>query len=318
MTYEESLAKAKELIQTAKSVAVVTHENPTFDSLGSSLALYLGLTSLGKSVSVVCPDPVTVELSNFIGADKVTNELGKKNFIISLDYVDGSIEKVSYNIEGNKFNLVIEPRSGFEPFSADKVHYSYDGATADVVLVVDTIHLGGLKKLYEGNQDFFAAKAIINLDRHPNNAQYGQVNLVDSGASSTAELAAELMATLGVKLITDIGTNLLNAVYAATSNFQNPNVTAMAFEVASVCLKAGAKRFAPAAGEGLPLTLTPGQAIPAVPRQPPQVAPQPVARPAVPPPPVTPAAPTAGPQPPAPAPADWLKPKIFKSSGSLL
>lgn len=327
MTYEESLAKTKELIQAAKSVAVVTHENPTFDSMGASLALYLGLTSLGKNVTIVCPDPMTVELSNFVAADKVINELGKKNFIVSLDYVDGSIEKVSYNIEGNKFNLVIEPRAGFEPFSADKVHYSYDGAATDVILVVDTIHLGGLKKLYEGNKDFFATKPIINLDCHPNNAQYGQVNLVDSGASSTVELAAELLATLGVKLTADIGTNLLNAVYAATNNFQNPNVTAMAFEVASVCLKTGAKRFAPSAGEGVLRGVLPSQPVPIVQKQPAQPVPPPAAGPVAPASPITPAAPTAvsqppppkpAAQPPAPAPADWLKPKIFKSSGSLL
>ncbi len=121
MDYEQALTKAKEMVGNAKEVVIVTHGNPTMDSLGGSLALCLGLISLGKKASVICPDPITVGLSSFVGVDKVSKEFGKKNFVISLDYEDGSIEKVSYNIEGKKFNLVVEHRPGYEPFVADKV-----------------------------------------------------------------------------------------------------------------------------------------------------------------------------------------------------
>ncbi len=169
----EDLTKVKELFDKAQEVLIVTHERPTFDSIGSSLSLFLGLSGLGKKVTVACLDPMTVALSNFIGVNKIVSDLAKKNFIISLDYIDGSIEKVSYNIEGDKFNLVIEPRPGFEPFSSDKVYYSYAGGNADLVVSVDTIHLGGLGKLYEDNKDLFADKPIINVDYHPNNSHYG-------------------------------------------------------------------------------------------------------------------------------------------------
>ena len=108
---------------------------------------------------------------------------------------------------------------------------------------VDTLDLPDLGSVYEQQKDVITSKSVINIDFHSNNTNYGALNLVDPGASSTTELIAELLATLGVKLTVDIATNLLNAIYAATNNFQNANVTSMAFEVASVCLKAGAKRF---------------------------------------------------------------------------
>ncbi|MBI5620087.1 DHH family phosphoesterase, partial [Candidatus Gottesmanbacteria bacterium] len=235
--------KTKDLLDKAQDILIVTHEHPTHDSMGSVLALYLGLAGLGKRVTVACPDPVTVELSGYVGANKVVTELANKNFVISLDYVDGSIEKVSYNIEGSKFNLVIEPRAGFESFSEDKVHFSHSGVSADVIIAVDTIHLGGLKKLYEENKGLFAGKPIINVDRHPNNAKYGTVNITDSQASSTAELVGHLLSDLGVALTADIATNLINALYAATNSFQAPSVTAGAFQLAAASLKAGAKRF---------------------------------------------------------------------------
>ncbi len=323
MDYETALQKAKELVTNAKDIVVVTHGNPTMDSMGGSLALMLGLASLGKQSTVICPDPMTVGLSSFVGADKVGKEFGKKNFVVSLDYEDGSIEKVSYNIEGKKFNLVIEHRPGFAPMTADKAQYSYQGVNADLIITVDSLTLTDFGAVYEQHKDMFAGKQIINIDFHNANANYGAINLVDPGASSTSELVAEFLATLGVKLTTDIATNLLNAIYAATNNFQNTNVTSMAFEVASVCLKAGAKRFGVAddsTRRAVPAAVTGGPVtdIPVVTPKPVQSEPKvyinnnPVSSPSVPQQTVQP--PSAPSAPVTPPPDDWLKPMIFKSS----
>ncbi len=293
MDHTSELAKIRDLIEKANDILIVSHERPTFDSIGSSLALYLGLLSLGKKVTVACPDPVTVALSSFIGVNKITSDLGKKNFIISLDYVDGSIEKVSYNIEGDKFNLVIEPRTGFEAFTPEKVHYNYASANFDLIFAINTIHLGGLKKLYESERELFASKTLVNIDRHANNAHYGAVNLLDPTAAATAELVGKLLAASGIKLTADMATNLLNALYGATNSFQ-ATVTAGAFELAAACLTAGGRRFS---------SLPPVEEVPVetVASLEPKVqvgTPLPVA------------AHREGSQ----APADWLKPKIFKSS----
>lgn len=300
MDFQADFVKVKDLVDKAAEILIVTHERPTFDSIGSSLALSLGLAGLGKRVTIACPDPITVELSSFVGVNKVSSDLAKKNFIISLDYVDGSIEKVSYNIEGNKFNLVIEPRPGFESFSPDKVSYSYGGGNAELILAVDTIHLGGLKQIYEANKELFSTRPVINVDHHPNNSHFGAHNIVDPSASSTAELTAQLLSSLGVALTVDIATNLLNALYGATNSFQGPSVSSSAFEVAAVCVKAGGKRFSKISpAEEVPTRETVadvGVPKPSV-KQQQKAAPQP--------------------QPQAPAgqaPADWLKPKIFKSS----
>jgi len=316
MEVNGDIAKAKDLIEKANEILIVTHENPTQDSIGSTLSLYLGLISLGKKVTVACPDPMTVGLSNYVGVDKIQQDLGQKNFIISLDYIDGSIEKVSYNIEGDKFNLVIEPRPGYEPFSAEKAHYSHGGATADIIIAVDTIHLGGLRKLYEGEKDLYASKSLVNIDRHTNNARYGQINIVDGKASSTVELVTQLLSVLGVRLTEDIATNILNALYATTDSFQNPAVSAFAFEVAAACVKAGGKRFtgllAPEEFPKTEVSAPVGQVPESTVRQGQSQHPLPEPRPVH----EQKSAVESKPKPPKPnqAPEDWLKPKIFKSS----
>jgi c-di-AMP phosphodiesterase-like protein len=313
MDFTNDITKIKGLLETAQDVLIVTHEHPTHDSIGSALALSLGLTSLGKKVTVACPDPMIVELSNYVGAQKIVNVLGKKNFVISLDYVEGSIEKVSYNIEGDKFNLVIEPRVGFDTFSEDKVHYSHSGQSAQLIFTVDTIHLGGLKKLYEDDKDLYASKPIVNIDRHANNAHFGHTNMVDDSASSTAEIVHTLLVGLGVGMSEDIATNLLNAVYAATQNFQMQTIKASAFELAAKAVAAGGKRFATRVVQE---EITHGgESVASEPKKIEQSVPvttqAPAAAPVVPP---QPALPVQAAPKPQKAPPEWLKPKIFKSS----
>jgi nanoRNase/pAp phosphatase (c-di-AMP/oligoRNAs hydrolase) len=300
MDLTADITKVKDLLDKAQNVLIATHDHPTFDSIGSALTLSIGLSSLGKRVTVVCPDPMTVDLSNFIGVQKIQKETSGKNFVISLDYAEGSIEKVSYNIEGNKFNLVIEPRPGYDGFSEDKVHYTHGGGSADLIFTVDTDHTGALKKVYDDNKELFAGKPVVNVDRHPNTAKFGTVNLVDPNASSTVEVISQILSHIGVALTTDIATNVLNALYSATDNFQNPNVSVASFELAAACLKAGGIRFR---GVGVaPSEEVPARETIAV-KSPAQIMEsKPVARPA----PVV----SSG-----QAPPDWLKPKIFKSSG---
>ena len=315
----QEFTKSRELIEKSQDILIVTHEHPTADSIGSSLSLMLGLISLGKKVTVVCPDQITVELSNFIGVNKIVSDVSKQNFTISLDYVEGSIEKVSYNIEGEKFNLVIEPRPGFPPILKEKVQYAYTGAPCDLILSVDTIHLGGLKRIYENEKDLFASKQIISIDRHPNNARYGVVNLIES-KTTTAEIVAKLLDTLGIPLTEDIATNILNALFEGTGNFSHPQVSSSTFELAAKCIIAGGKKFRahisdshvheeniltqteePSPGQE-PLLMTEAGDVGTHETKEGDL----------------PGAPSTPVQTTHTTPDDWLKPKIFKTSGHLL
>jgi nanoRNase/pAp phosphatase (c-di-AMP/oligoRNAs hydrolase) len=314
MIESTELIKLKELVEKAQDIMIVTHERPTPDSVGSALALYLGFVNSGKKVTISCPDAMTVELSSFIGVNKISSEVQKKNFVISLDYVEGSIEKVSYNIESNKFNLVIEPRPGFDSFSSDKVQFYNSGANADLIITIDTIHLGGLKKLYENEQNLFNNHPVINIDHHTNNANFGQINLINPSSATTAEIVAKVLSGLGMLLTEDIATNILNAIFITTNNFQSPFVNAETFELVAACYKAGGKRFAkrPADEIAVPENVTSPVSdvqIMGEPKQTDSIVSKP-----------TPAIPfNTGKQYPKPkeAPADWLKPKIFKSTSNI-
>lgn len=266
-----NINEVQSLLTQAQEVLIVTHENPNPDSLGASLALFLSLKAAGKKVTAACPTAPTVEFTHLVGIDKINQTLGGKNFIISLDYIEGAIEKVSYNISHDKFNLVIEPRPGAPTFSPEKVHYSSSAASPDLIFLIDCLNLEQLGKFYTDEKEMYSKVATVNIDYHPNNSLFGRINLVEPEASSTSELVVFLIQTLGLPLNEDTATNLLAGIDFATKNFAPGEASVGAFEAAAFCLKAGGKR----GGIQIPTEEIPHE-----------------------------------------APADWLQPKIFKSSSS--
>ena len=84
----DAVAKA---ILEADTVAVCSHICPDGDTLGSALAMRLGLLSLGKKVSVFCDDKVPDNLSFLPGAEevrKVRESDGPFDLMLAVDVSD--------------------------------------------------------------------------------------------------------------------------------------------------------------------------------------------------------------------------------------
>lgn len=62
MNYQES-SQIKEEINKASRILINCHAKPDVDSVASALAMRLALVSLGKDVTVICPNeaPVVVK-----------------------------------------------------------------------------------------------------------------------------------------------------------------------------------------------------------------------------------------------------------------
>jgi len=336
------LAEARNTLEGAKSIAILIGSNPTVDSVASSLALYLALSSYGKQVTVACAIPMTVAFNRLVGVDKIgtlVNGTGGKNLVISFPYQEGSIEKVSYNIENDIFNLVIEPREGYPMITQDMIRYSFSGGSTDAIITVGVASTNDLGTLFTDNQQLFSEKSLINIDINPSNSRFGnRSNIVDQTASTISELTTTLFSSLGFTIDADIASNLLAGISNGSNNFTSAQTTAHTFEAAAICLKNGARKEAPLSQRPQPAPFAPVQqhgpkAAPAAPSpfprpfksagqkpspftQPPKQKPSPQ---------VTPPKPQMAnnqhTQPTAKdanqgqgAPPDWLKPKIFKGS----
>lgn len=241
--FKNEISQIKTLLATAKNILIVTSENSDIDSLAASLAIYGSIKNSGKSVQIVNQSDLTVEVSDLIGIGEIKKELDGKNFVISWDYQDGSIEKVSYNIENNRFNLVIQPRAGYEfDITADKIDFRKAGMMADLIFTIGVESLEVLNKLYVQEQEMFSKVDIVNVDNGLNNKNFGKINLVVSPANSLSEVIAELIIELGLKLEQDSATNLLTGIDIVTNNLSLEGLRPETLEIAAWCLKNGGRR----------------------------------------------------------------------------
>ena len=108
---DNSLTQINEAIAKGVSGVIVLPANATNDAIAAGTTLYLGLTKLGKNVTLLSASTPESQLS---AADKIQSTFTTKgdNLVISFPYTDGSIDKVDYNIQGETFNLIVTPQIG--------------------------------------------------------------------------------------------------------------------------------------------------------------------------------------------------------------
>lgn len=235
-----------ELIRSAKRILVITHTGLDGDAVGSSLALAQVLQKIDKDVAIAAPEAVPAVYSFLPGAQLVRQELaGTKDFIITLDTSEVTVEKLGYKTltEEHKLNIVITPQRG--TFSEKNVSFSYGSLKFDLVIVLDTPEMERLGNLYHTQAQFFYETPIINIDHHPGNDFFGKVNWVDLTATSTAEILVALIESLGRDknlLDADIATTLLLGITTDTDSFQNASTTPKSLTVAAQLVAAGARQ----------------------------------------------------------------------------
>lgn len=118
---------------------------------------------------------------------------------------------------------------------SNKVHYLEDNCTdtknIDVGIVLDCSNVNRIGKTYDIFKD---VKTLINIDHHKSNDNYGNLNYIDSSASSVGEIIYELIKFINIDLLDkDISTCLFTAILTDTGSFRYSNVSSKTFEVAS-------------------------------------------------------------------------------------
>jgi len=235
------LKKTIKALNEGKSYLICLTQNPSDDSISAATSLYLGLSKNGKSVSIVCADEIK---TNIVGADKIKGDItvSGDNLIITFPYSEGAVDKIDYYIQGDKFNISIQPTSSKTKLSEKDVEFSQSGGDIDYLIVLDADSLKRLGFIYSENEKIFKDKKILNIDRHITNSYFGETNYIEKSSSSTSELVYNLLDQLKVKIDKDIATNLYFGITSATNNFSSFSVTAKTLETAAQLLRLGASK----------------------------------------------------------------------------
>lgn len=80
---------------------------------------------------------------------------------------------------------------------------------------------------------------IINIDHHPSNTGYGEINWLDESRSCASLMVLELLRKAGAKPGKEEGELVFTGIYTETGGFAYPNVTVEAFRVCSQMLDLG-------------------------------------------------------------------------------
>jgi bifunctional oligoribonuclease and PAP phosphatase NrnA len=84
-----------------------------------------------------------------------------------------------------------------------------------------------------------AAGVVVDIDHHYDNTRFGDVNLIDGDASSTAEILFDVLEALGVALTPEIAQALYVALVTDTGRFQQRTTGPSALRMAARLVDAG-------------------------------------------------------------------------------
>jgi phosphoesterase RecJ-like protein len=79
----------------------------------------------------------------------------------------------------------------------------------------------------------------INIDHHPGNTGYGQINWFDSSAAACAEMVFDVVQALGVPLSIEVATHVYIAILTDTGSFHFSNLSPRTFDICRQLIEAG-------------------------------------------------------------------------------
>jgi phosphoesterase RecJ-like protein len=131
-----------------------------------------------------------------------------------------------------EFPLPIEYR--FLPL--EEVFHEPPADMADrTVIFLDCGNIDRMPVDFLSNGDNFR----INIDHHHDNTRFADVNLVETGASSTAEIVYELAVALGAEITPEIASALYVGLITDTGKFMYENTNAHTHRIAAELIDAG-------------------------------------------------------------------------------
>jgi phosphoesterase RecJ-like protein len=149
------------------------------------------------------------------------------------------ITNVRPEFEENELKIFITPEKG----SIDPRDFSFVPAKLkyDLAVTLGSPDKESLGKFFEENPDIFYEIPVVNIDHNPNNENFGQINLINITASSTAEIIYDLLKVIGNEAVDEkIATCLLAAIISNTDSFQKKNTTPKALQISAELMDKGA------------------------------------------------------------------------------
>ena len=141
------IQEIKNLLGTAKT-ALIAVPQLNIDSVGSSLALALLLKKSNITTKVFCPQKTDANYTKLNGLELLTDVYNQNDLIVTLDYPLDQIEKVTYNQDNGKLNLVVQTKDGSPKVAENQILISNQASAADINFILGDETLLGVNNQY--------------------------------------------------------------------------------------------------------------------------------------------------------------------------
>jgi len=111
------------------------------------------------------------------------------------------------------------------------------GVEPELVFFFDS---GNLERSGGSVKHIASHATIVNVDHHPSNSRFGDVNVIESDASAVGQMVFRMLEHFGFPITPSIATNLYVALLTDTGGFRHENTTPQALEDAARLAKLGA------------------------------------------------------------------------------
>jgi len=232
----------QDLLKKTLAPLIILPAYPSRDAVASAYALALFLKNTGKIVTLAGEhiDTDKETLSFLTQPENILASIaGARDFVLAFNTARNKILNVRTETSAEEVRIYLTPENG----SIDPRDFSFIPAKFkfDLAIVIGATDKESLGKIYEDNPDIFYEIPIVNIDNHPENELFGQVNLVDITASSDAEILADVLEKAAPSLFSEaISECLLTGIVSATDSFQKKNTTPKALQLASHLMDKGA------------------------------------------------------------------------------
>lgn len=135
----------------------------------------------------------------------------------------------------------VPPNLLFLPEAEFIRHEAGDPSSYDAAVLVDCGDLQRVGPVLEATAG--SVRTIVNIDHHVNEAPFGHVHWVWTGASSTCEMLFDLARLLGVALDADLATQLYVGLVTDTGSFRYSNTNRKTLDMAAELVAAGASPY---------------------------------------------------------------------------
>lgn len=228
-------------LNKAGRILIALPANASGDAVGAGLAFYSFLKKLDKDPEIVTASRELAQFAFLPHIAEIKHELEVvQSFVISVNTSKAPLDELSYEGRQGQVDIFLKPRTG--QYSNADVSFKNGRFPYDLIISLNTPSLDNLGEVYEKNTDLFFETPIINIDHHPNNEYYGELNHVDLTATSASEIAAGLIEEYESGLMDEsIATSLLTGIIAETNSFQHAKTTPRAFLKASQLIAQGGR-----------------------------------------------------------------------------